>query len=263
MYTLIKTHVYKLVHDKLFWILLGVCFLFQLWAFSPRPSYGTFVYTGPNPAFTEYVNKVGASVVTEPTLLENVIRRAITLVITAFFMSYSFVYCNREKKSHVFENICAIHSNRTEVFFSNILAQMAMVIPFFLLNSLNLVIWSLYTDPHMAIGDARILLPYLVGLVIYVSFLISLSYSLYMLTHRVLVPVVVFLSFSINSLFKSDAKGVPVLQQITQCNISRILSKLNSIRSWGDCLNLALYLLPVTIIVVVLTTTVVRHRDLD
>ena len=263
MYSLMKMHVYKLVHDKLFWILLGICLLFQMWVFLPRTAYGSFVYTGPNPAFTEYVNKIGANVVTEPTLLENVIRRAITLPVTAFFMSYSFVYCNREKKSHVFENICATHRNRTEVFFSNILALIVVVIPFFVVSGLLLAVCSLINDPHRAIGDVRVLPPYLVAVMIYITFLITLSYSLYMLTRRVLVPVTVFVAFSIVALFGNDTQGVPILHQITQISIRKIITKLNFVRSWEESLSFTLYLLPVTVFFLVLTALVIQRRDLE
>ncbi|MBP5493264.1 MAG: ABC transporter permease [Clostridiales bacterium] len=262
MYQLTKMNAYKTLRDRTFWILIGICLLIELWVYVPRAAFDVFVYTGADPKYNRYLEFFKRKVATNPTLIDDVLRRGFTLPTLSFFASYSFVFCGRERKSRLFENLCAIRRDRTEVFFANLLWLVLTVIPFLLINQCMLAIASKISAPEKTVGDVSVLFPYYFSVFVVAAFFASLTYSVYMLSHSSVLPVGIYVFFSTISLFHPATADVPVLGYITKLDLIDIVHKLAEVRTWKDCFNLSIWLIPVIIVSVLVSAFVVQKRDL-
>ena len=262
MYQLTKMNAYKTSRDKVFWIMIGICLLLEMWVYLPKAGFDVFVYTGSDPKYLRYIEFYKRKIATNPTLIDDVLDRGFSLPTLSFFAAYTFVFCGRERKSRIFENICTIRRDRMEVFFANLLWLVLTLVPFLLINQCLLAIASKISDPGKTIGDVSALFPYYVSVFIVAAFFAALTYSVYMLSHSSVLPVGIYVFVSTISLFHPATVGIPVLGHITSIDLLEIVHRLAAVRTWKDCFHLSIWLIPVIIVSVLVSAIVVQKRDL-
>ena len=264
MYNILKKNLFQLRKDRTFWITFAIFFLILLWMTSPVAPYHQVKYVGTNTELSRVMAKESAKFDRTETLSYYIRDRFGSNRAVVVGIVFCFIFFNREKKSKSFENTCAVTRDRFSVYFANVTSLTMVCVCCAFAELLNLAITLLYTgsrkDPQ-GLGEIP---PFLCMYLMVVLFLVVLFYGLYLITRKVLVPVVLFVIWDMIVLITTFSVFSPEVKQlITEMCLLGILDRVVGTTSWSACARGMMIFVPATILCMTVTLVVIHARDLD
>ncbi|MBP5493260.1 MAG: hypothetical protein J6Y08_10500 [Clostridiales bacterium] len=264
MYNIFKKNLFQLRQDRTFWIAVTIFLLILVWMTSPVDPYHRVKYVGTNTELIRVMAKEDAKYERVETLSYYIRDRFASNRALVVGIAFCFVFFNREKSSKSFENTCAVTRDRFSVYFANV-ASLTMVCELCsFVELLSLTITILYSGKHRSLQGLGELFPFVCMQLMVVLFLVVLFYGAYLITQRILVPVVIFAVWDMSVLVTTFSVFPETVKQvIADTSILGIMDRVIATTSWSACARGMMIFVPATLLCMTITLVVIHARDLN
>lgn len=265
MYNVFRMNWYQMRRDRVLLLMVLFSAIFFFWLYSPIDAYSSITYTGKGAELASGLRSLGAPRM-ETRSFSQTVREAISANRTInLFVAYCFIFFNRDRNGHCFETACSITRDRSSVYVGNLCALVSVGV-FFSLYSFCIAMLTFIVEGKVVYSDWFTgLLPFSVCYLIYLWMMASVFYALYILSRRVIVPLVIYLIYNLLYFLRSAdvfPKWLRVFL-VDKISMENLSGHIKLVDSWSRCGKMAMILVPIALACMLISLVVIHVRDLS